>query len=449
MSLLKRLPALMLMALAAVMAERPALADAPCEIGAYRLTSGAVVDIGLSNGGPSDVGLRWRMFDGETGLLRKTGEAWTSTRGWTDHPDGKTVRIDCGVGQISFAGEAGQRIAFDVRETKFRGDGVDLAGRLVLPKGSGPAPIVVLVHGSEDYSALDFYALQRLLPAEGVGVFVYDKRGTGLSSGAYTQDFSRLAHDAVAAEKEARRLAGARAGRIGYLGTSQGGWVAPMAGLEAPVDFIVVAYGLAVSPLEENRAEIRLEMALKGHGAQETKKALQVAKAGEAIILSGFTKGFDAFAALKARYSIESWWPDLHGNYTYMLLPLDTEGLKANKAQFILGTPWRYDPVPALRASKTPQLWILGADDLKAPSASTAGTIKALGAEGRSFTLAMVPHADHGLMEFETDAKGERTETRVADGYYAMVRDFALTGALSAALSGRYGAAEIIRPKAR
>jgi hypothetical protein len=42
-----------------------------------------------------------------------------------------------------------------------------------------------------------------------------------------TQDFSVLANDAVAAMREARRLAGARAGRVGYLDTSQGGWVAP------------------------------------------------------------------------------------------------------------------------------------------------------------------------------------------------------------------------------
>jgi hypothetical protein len=37
------------------------------------------------------------------------------------------------------------------------------------------------------------------LPAEKVGVFVYDKRGTGGSDGKYTQDFDTLADDAVAA----------------------------------------------------------------------------------------------------------------------------------------------------------------------------------------------------------------------------------------------------------
>jgi hypothetical protein len=40
------------------------------------------------------------------------------------------------------------RIAFDTVDTTFYGKGVKLAGRLVLPKGQGAVPIVVLVHGS-------------------------------------------------------------------------------------------------------------------------------------------------------------------------------------------------------------------------------------------------------------------------------------------------------------
>ena len=71
----------------------------------------------------------------------------------------------------------GKRIALDVTQTRFQSGSVDLAGRLVMPKGLRPVPIVVLVHGSEQFSARDFYALQRLFPSEGIGVFVYDKRG--------------------------------------------------------------------------------------------------------------------------------------------------------------------------------------------------------------------------------------------------------------------------------
>ena len=43
--------------------------------------------------------------------------------------------------------------------------------------------------------------------------------------------------------------------------------------------------------------------------------------------------------------------------------------------------------MPALRASTTPQLWVLGTDDLDAPSAETARRIKSLIVDGKDFTL--------------------------------------------------------------
>ena len=194
-------------------------------IGAYRFWDGEIIDIARSEGDT----WRWRKFDGTTGVLHKKGDgSWTSTLGWTDHPDGHTASFThCATGEIEFDGKKADRIPFDVTDTVFEGHGgLKLAGRLVLPKTNDLVPIVVLVHGAERDSARDSYALQRLLPVENVGAFVYDKRGTGESDGKYTQDFDTLADDAVAAMREAKRIAGTRCARIGYQGGSQGGWVA-------------------------------------------------------------------------------------------------------------------------------------------------------------------------------------------------------------------------------
>jgi hypothetical protein len=289
-----------------------------CHIGAYRLAGGGVVDIGASDGDA----LRWRTFDGRTGALHpRASGGWTSTLGWTGRSDGTHVTLSaCPGGAITFDGLAGERIAFDVTKTRFAGDGVALAGRLVLPRGNGPVPIAVLVHGSESDSALNFYALQRLFPSQGVGAFVYDKRGTGLSGGKYTQNFSVLANDAVAAMREARRLAGRRAGRVGYQGGSQGGWVAPIAASRAPVDFVIVGYGLAVSPIEEDRSELALEMKLKGHSPAEIAEALEIGDAADAVFASNFTRGFARFEAVRARYRDAPWYKDVHGNFTHFSL---------------------------------------------------------------------------------------------------------------------------------
>ena len=96
--------------------------------------------------------------------------------------------------------------------SRFVSHGTKLAGRIVMPPGEGKVPLVVLIHGSEPDSALASYSLQRMLPAQGIAAFVYDKRGTGSSGGKYTQDYSLLADDAVAAVATAR-AAGGRAAR--------------------------------------------------------------------------------------------------------------------------------------------------------------------------------------------------------------------------------------------
>ncbi len=435
--------------IAAALVCLPAQAQtAPCPASAWRLNDGTVIDIGSVD---SDGSRRWRKFDGTTGRLTATvDDIWMSSLGWTGRADGKSVALaNCQTGVIRFDGVEARHVELDVQETTFKVKDADLKGRLVMPKkpdkGTDKVPIVVLLHGSEDWSAADFNQLQRLLPAMGVGAFVFDKRGTGKSGGKYTQDYGLLADDAVAAMKEARRLAGARADRVGYYGPSQGGWVAPMAANRSKVDFVIVGFGLAVSPLEENRQEIRLEMTQRGHSAADIDKALEVAKAGETIVTSNLKDGFDEFDAARAKYRKEPWYADLHGNYTYMLLPLDKPTIQASPERFVLGTLWKYDPMPALRASKTPQLWILGEDDLQAPSADTGAKIAALGQAGKPFTLAVFPRAMHGVYEYETTASGDQVSTRNPDGFFVMLRDYAMNGALK----GQYGQAAITRPKGR
>jgi len=199
--------------------------DTPdCPVGTYRLADGSLIDLA-----PSDDGtMRWVKFDGTTGTLHHAANGtWKSTYGWTDRADGLIATFPS-CSQVSFGGVSGERVAFDVQEGTFESHGTKLVGRLVMPKGRERVPVVVLLHGSEQASALSDSSLQtsflqHLLPAEGVGAFVYDKRGTGRSGGHYTQDYSLLADDAVAAVRQMREMAGARLGRAGFQGGSQGG----------------------------------------------------------------------------------------------------------------------------------------------------------------------------------------------------------------------------------
>jgi pimeloyl-ACP methyl ester carboxylesterase len=419
------------------MAAMPAQAQEPdCRIGAYRLNDGSDLDVGAVDGEH----LRWRRKDGTSGkLTRAANDRWTSTLGWTDRRDGKLVAFDCSRNAIDFAGERGQRIAFEVAETRFKGGGVELAGRLVMPKGKGKAPIVVLIHGAEHDSARVLYALQRLFPSEGIGAFVYDKRGTGASGGRYTQDYLLLGGDAIAAMHEARRLAGPRAGRIGYQAGSQGGWVAPLAARIEPVDFVIVGFGLAVSPLDEDREAIALDMAQRGYGPDVMAKAMEVADATAAVLLSDFRTGYVKLDAVKRKYGGESWFKYIRGDVSFALLERTPAELREIGPTLLPGIPFQYDPMPVLRNLATPQLWILGEDDIDAPSAETARRLKALAAAGRPITTVLFPHAEHGIYEYQTAPNGTRLSTRQPEGYFRMMRDFILDGRIGS----WYGTARI------
>ena len=418
-----------------------------CPVGVYRFKDGNTIDVARSD----DKTLRWLMFTGERGQLHpQPDDGWTSTYGWTTRSDGKRVSFSgCPLGEISFDNMRGRRIEFDVRDSTFESSGVNLAGRLVMPKGTGRVPIVVLVHGSERDSALNSYALQRLFPSQGVAAFVYDKRGTGASGGSYTQDFEVLARDAIAAMQTAKRLAGARLGRIGYQGGSQGGWVVPLAVNLAPADFAIVSFGLAVTILQEDQESVALDMYFHHHSTEDATKALELARAGERLFETGGHEGYDQFNALRERYRSEPWYKDVHGDFLFFIMPLDQAQIidaMSKDLNFVEArTPFRYEPMPTLEASTTPQLWILGSDDLEAPSAETASRIKSLIAQGKPYTLAVYPGAEHGMTEYEMDANGERVSTRFAPGYFQMMADFIRHGRIQE----RYGHAQIDRSAGR
>jgi hypothetical protein len=71
---------------------------------------------------------------------------------------------------------------------------------------------------------------------------------------------------------------------------------------------------------------------------------------------------------------------------------------------------------------------VLGSDDLDAPSEETGKRIKSLIADGKDYTLAVYPGAEHGMTEYELNAKGERVSTRFPAGYFQMMADFVRDG---------------------
>ena len=411
----------------------------PCAVGLYALDDGSTVDIAPA----ADDQLRWRRQDGTSGAFALAGaQAGASRLGWTPRPDGHHVAWDCGGGTIRFDEHAGRRVPLVVRDVRFRSDGVELVGRLVLPPGRERVPVVVLLQGSEHDSALAFDSLQRRLPGEGVGAFVYDKRGTGASGGQYTQDFEQLARDAVVALATARKLGGARVGRTGLQGPSQGGWVAPIVATKADVDFVTVVFGLAVSVIEEDREAVAKNMADHHHTAEDTARAMALVDAADALALTPTQQVYDRFAAVRDPWRDAPWFKDVRGDFTWAILPVKRDEVPALARQMDWHTPWLYDPLATIASVKPPQLWVLAEDDIDAPSAETARRLAQLRLAGRPIATALWPRTEHGIFEYETGPDGERASLRQPEGYLALLADFAR----GAPLKERYGDAALARP---
>jgi len=88
-----------------------------------------------------------------------------------------------------FGKQMGRWIAFDISNTTFESGGMRLSGFSSCRKARGKRRSSCWC---EHDSVLDSYVLQRMFPAQGIGAFVFDKRGTGASGGVYTQDLDVL-----------------------------------------------------------------------------------------------------------------------------------------------------------------------------------------------------------------------------------------------------------------
>jgi len=149
------------------------------------------------------------------------------------------------------------RVTFKTEEVSFPSGDLTLAGRITLPQGNGPHPVVVLTHGSEPGRRGGYRLLTALLAMRGIAAFSYDKRGVGDSEGVYVENASEsniqnLAGDAAAAVAAVKARSDINPKQIGMWGASQAGWVIPVAVTKSPdVAFIIVTSGPVVSTNEE------------------------------------------------------------------------------------------------------------------------------------------------------------------------------------------------------
>ena len=153
--------------------------------------------------------------------------------------------------------------AYQVEEVSFLNkdaNNIKLAGTLTLPPGIKNPPVAVLISGSgpqnrneELLNHRPFLVLADHLTKNGIAVLRYDDRGVGESEGNYGNATSEdLATDAAAAVAYLKSRSDVDGNKIGLIGHSEGGLIAPMviADYQDDVAFFISLAGPGVSGKE-------------------------------------------------------------------------------------------------------------------------------------------------------------------------------------------------------
>jgi hypothetical protein len=305
---------------------------------------------------------------------------------------------------------------YQVREALFTNpaDQTTHGGTLTIPTGKGRHPAVLLLPGSgplgRDAEMLPghkpFWVIADHLSRRGFAVLRVDDRGTGKSTGDYAAATSEeFAQDALAALAWLKQQPDIDATRLGLVGHSQGGLVAPLVATKTKDIAFVVLLAVPALPDRENGAlRSRAQLQRDGKTTEEIAQALTAFR----LLYDRVKAGADD-AALRAPLR------DLVAA-TYPLGPLTEEMLNTRVEQQTQRMRTRnvryfreYDPRAALQQLRVPVLALQGSLDQAVLPRENLEALRKLWREANHQEATIVEL--YGLSHlFQTVATGHPTE---------------------------------------
>lgn len=279
--------------------------------------------------------------------------------------------------------------------------GISLAGTLTLPPGDGLFPAAILITGSgaqdRDETVFDhkpFLIWADALTRRGVAVLRYDDRGVGGSGGGTPEDTTAdFATDAAAAMAYLRTRPEIDARRIGLIGHSEGGVIAPLVAQNGGEPaWIVMLAGPSVSGgdilVEQQR---RLATAAGLSSAQ-----VENGNARQRALMDVIARNKDDAPAVERE--------------TVALLT--AEGMaeaQAKEAVRPLVSAWyrwfvAHDPAPDLAAVHVPLLAVYGGKDLQVPADQNAPVLARVLPPAE---IVVLPNLNHLMQTAGTGAPSE------------------------------------------
>ena len=273
--------------------------------------------------------------------------------------------------------------------------GVTLAGTLSVPEGAGPFPAVVLIGGSgpgtrdeESFGHKPFLVLADALNRRGIAVLRYDKRGIGASTGDFaTANLTDFAADAESALAFLKSRPGIVPDRIGLVGHSEGGVLAPMIAVRNPsARFVVLMAGPGM----------RLGRLLR----LQSVKIAQASGVSDADIARRNAFYDKLYADLQGTRSDEQALAIVRTDVAQAVADKLVPAANADTVARQVVSPWArqlygYDPIPTLRALKTPALFLIGSLDLYVPPEENLGPIRTALQGNAKATIVELPNLNH------------------------------------------------------
>lgn len=280
---------------------------------------------------------------------------------------------------------------YQSRDVTFASGDVTIGGTLTTPAGPGPHPAVVLLSGSgaqnrdeELFGHKPFLVLADAFTRAGYAVLRTDDRGVGASTGKDADaTYADLASDALAMTDFLRTQPAIDKTRIGLLGHSQGGSIAPLAAQREPgkVAFVILMAGPAQSGCDVIRFQNRDAMAGIGATPEQIetndRQVLQICDRLKAGDLKGAK--------------------DVAWQANEQLPPERRKPRAVVEAQFtpVFTALVNYEPEAALRALRVPTLAFFGGKDVQVPARDNEPLMREYLMDDPAATVHTFPDANH------------------------------------------------------